>query len=96
MRLSDAATAGGTGAAGATGSAAAAGGVCSGAGDGGAGCVGDVANAEWTVMVYESLDNNLPAEFAHGPSLLGNAVTATAPVNVVWLSATPAKDSRRW
>jgi hypothetical protein len=57
--------------------------------DGAGGCVPDPAVAEWTVLVYQSLDNNLGV-FAGGPTA---AVGATDPVHVVWLTATPAEDA---
>lgn len=55
-------------------------------------CAADSGAAEWTVMVYESLVNNL-GQGITGPTLLGGEVGENTPVNVVWLHATPSEDA---
>lgn len=56
-------------------------------------CISDPAAAEWTVLVYESLNNNLGAVMANGPTLLGNAIDTTTPMHVVWLNAIPGNQT---
>ncbi|HEY3447594.1 MAG TPA: clostripain-related cysteine peptidase [Myxococcales bacterium] len=54
-------------------------------------CDPDPAAAEWTVLVYESLDNNL-GDFG-GTGFKRLAVTSADPVDVVWLAAFPDSDA---
>ncbi|MGC4119656.1 MAG: clostripain-related cysteine peptidase [Myxococcales bacterium] len=54
-------------------------------------CEPDPAAAEWTVLVYESLDNNLGVYGGTGFNRL--SVKASDPVEVVWLSALPKNDA---
>ena len=56
-------------------------------------CRPDPTAAEWTVLVYESYDNNLGVCLPVGPTQMGDAVVSTTPVHVVWLSASPANDA---
>jgi hypothetical protein len=61
--------------------------------DAGGACAPDPAAADWTLVVYEALDNNL-GEGGGGPAAsLPPSFGASTPVDVVWLSATPANDA---